>query len=216
ALRNASRPYPEICIHLFEGSTSNDFDSWGPSSTLPHHVEEVYDHNLNGLESIECTQIEPVTQGVSEESSGQSKKRRKKKVKETLNSKLIEVGDHITKVAKMLIEKQNLSNDIDACMEKLGTLGWEEFDAKYQQLFCFLVRVLILGKCGHDFNRTHVSFGLGMQKQRMRSNQTTLLIQHLTGSEPLIRSDLLLVQHLLIQILPKSPLVQAPCQISMA
>ncbi|KAD7480342.1 hypothetical protein E3N88_03478 [Mikania micrantha] len=32
----------------------------------------------------------------------------------------------------MLIEKHNLDNDIDACMEKLGTLGWEEFDAKYQ------------------------------------------------------------------------------------
>ncbi|KAD4384378.1 hypothetical protein E3N88_24546 [Mikania micrantha] len=133
ALRSAPLPYPEICIHLFEGSTSNGFDSWGPSSTLPHPVEEVSEHNLNGLESIECTQIEPPTQGVSEESSGQSKKKgEKRKVKETLNSKLIEVGDHITKVAKMLIEKQNLSNDMDACMEKLGTLGWEEFDAKYQ------------------------------------------------------------------------------------
>ncbi|KAL8241537.1 hypothetical protein R6Q59_014891 [Mikania micrantha] len=32
----------------------------------------------------------------------------------------------------MLIEKHNLDNDIDACMEKLGTLGWEEFVAKYQ------------------------------------------------------------------------------------
>ncbi|KAD3641565.1 hypothetical protein E3N88_30789 [Mikania micrantha] len=63
--------------------------------------------------------------------------------KEPLNSKLIEVGDHITKVAKMLIEKHNLSNDIDACMEKLGTLG----------------------KCGYDFNRTRVNFGLGMQEQ---------------------------------------------------
>ncbi|KAL8204409.1 hypothetical protein R6Q57_010032 [Mikania cordata] len=52
-------PYPEICIHLFEGSTSNGFDNWGPSSTLPHPVEEVSDYNLNGLESIECTQIDP-------------------------------------------------------------------------------------------------------------------------------------------------------------
>ncbi|KAL8244660.1 hypothetical protein R6Q59_010918 [Mikania micrantha] len=32
----------------------------------------------------------------------------------------------------MLIEKHNLDNDINACMEKLVTLGWEEFDAKYQ------------------------------------------------------------------------------------
>ncbi|KAL8263766.1 hypothetical protein R6Q59_021896 [Mikania micrantha] len=77
ALRSAPLPYPEICIHLFEGSTSNGFDSWGPSSTLPHPVEEISDYNLNGLESIECTQIEPLTQGVSEESSGQSKKKEK-------------------------------------------------------------------------------------------------------------------------------------------
>ncbi|KAC9625054.1 hypothetical protein E3N88_45517 [Mikania micrantha] len=77
ALRSAPLPYPEICIHLFEGSTSIGFDSWGPSSTLPHPVEEVSDYNLNGLESIECTQIEPPTQGVSEESSGQSKKKEK-------------------------------------------------------------------------------------------------------------------------------------------
>ncbi|KAK1406762.1 hypothetical protein QVD17_38370 [Tagetes erecta] len=32
----------------------------------------------------------------------------------------------------MLIDKHNLSNDMDACMEKLGTLGWEESDARYQ------------------------------------------------------------------------------------
>ncbi|KAL8262673.1 hypothetical protein R6Q59_024022 [Mikania micrantha] len=78
ALRSTPLPYPEICIHLFEGSTSNGFDSWGPSSTLPHPVEEVSDHNLNNLESIECTQIEPPTQGFSEETSGRSKKKRRK------------------------------------------------------------------------------------------------------------------------------------------
>ncbi|KAK1429949.1 hypothetical protein QVD17_12312 [Tagetes erecta] len=148
ALRRSPVSYPELCIQLFEASTSNGFDSWGPSSTLPHPVEEVSDHNLTGLDDIESTQIEPPTQGVSEESSVRSRNKRefltqgeeasvrannkRGKRKETLNSKLIEVGEEISKMAKMLIEKHNLSNDMDACMEKLGTLGWEDFDARYQ------------------------------------------------------------------------------------
>ncbi|XP_076895531.1 uncharacterized protein LOC143548176 [Bidens hawaiensis] len=130
SLRSAPLLFPELCVQLFEGPTSNGFDSWEPSSTLPHPSEKVSDHNLNNLEDFECTQMDPPTQGVSEESSGRSKGKRK--VKETFNSKLIEVGDHITKVANMLIEKHNLSNDMDACMEKLETMGWGEFDAKYQ------------------------------------------------------------------------------------
>ncbi|XP_076945709.1 uncharacterized protein LOC143616896 [Bidens hawaiensis] len=131
SFRSVSLLYPELCIQLFEGSTSNGFDSWGPSSTLPRPSEEVSDKNLNDIEDFEFTQMEPPTQGVSEELSGRS--REKRKVKETFNSKLIEFGDHITKVAKMLIEKHNLSNGMDACMEKLETLGWGELDAKYQK-----------------------------------------------------------------------------------
>ncbi|XP_022031747.1 L10-interacting MYB domain-containing protein-like [Helianthus annuus] len=49
-----------------KGSTSNGFDSWGPSSTLPHPNEEVCEWNLNGIKDVECTQVEPPTQGVSE------------------------------------------------------------------------------------------------------------------------------------------------------
>ncbi|KAI3815372.1 hypothetical protein L1987_15038 [Smallanthus sonchifolius] len=67
------------------------------------------------------------------DSSVPTKKRgEKRKDKETINSKIIEVGDNINEVAKMLIEKHKFSNDMDACMDKLETLGWEEFDAKYQ------------------------------------------------------------------------------------
>ncbi|KAK1422059.1 hypothetical protein QVD17_24920 [Tagetes erecta] len=131
ALRTSPLSYPELCVQLFKGSTSNGFDSWGLSSTLPCPSEEVSDHNLNDLEDIECTQMETPTQGVSEESSSQSKITEKRKY-QTFNSKLIEVGDQIIKVAKMLIEKHNLSNDMDACMEKLETMGWGELDAKYQ------------------------------------------------------------------------------------
>ncbi|KAM0049877.1 hypothetical protein Hdeb2414_s0008g00291111 [Helianthus debilis subsp. tardiflorus] len=67
------------------------------------------------------------TEGVSYESSGRSKKG-----KQTFNAYLMEVGEDIRKVANMLLEKNNQSNDIHACMEKLETLGWEEFDAKHQ------------------------------------------------------------------------------------
>ncbi|XP_035829961.1 uncharacterized protein LOC118479516 [Helianthus annuus] len=132
ALQRAPLSYPELCIQLFEGSTSNGFDSWGPSSTLPHPNEEVCERNLNGIEDVECTQVEPPTQGVSEESTVRSKKRgEKRKEKAAEDSALLEVRDCITKVAKILIDKHE-SADMDACMEKLETMGWEEKDAKHQ------------------------------------------------------------------------------------
>ena len=119
--------------------------SWGPSSKLPRRVEEVSSQNLDAFDDIECTQVElhtqvePPTQGVSEESThrckGKGEKREKgekRKHKEILDEKLIEVGDHISKVAKMLLEKYNLPDEVDACMDKLATMGWSEFDPKYQ------------------------------------------------------------------------------------
>ncbi|KAL8238008.1 hypothetical protein R6Q59_019089 [Mikania micrantha] len=87
ALRSAPLVYPDLCIQLFEGSTSTGFDRWGPSSTLPHPFEDVYEHNLNDFEDIECTQMDPPVQSVSEESSGHSKKEiKKRKAKETMTS----------------------------------------------------------------------------------------------------------------------------------
>ncbi|KAI3693747.1 hypothetical protein L1987_76699 [Smallanthus sonchifolius] len=62
-LRSAPLSYPELCIQLFEGSTSNGFESWGPSSTLPHPSEEVFDHNLNGaLDGTLVHAVVPVDQ----------------------------------------------------------------------------------------------------------------------------------------------------------
>ncbi|KAL8251474.1 hypothetical protein R6Q59_035167 [Mikania micrantha] len=125
--------YPKLCVQLFEGSMSNGFDSWGSSSILSHPLDEASDHNSNGIDVFDCTQMEPPSQGVSEATSVRSKKGdKKRKAKETLNSKLIEVGDQITKVANVLIEKHNLSTDMNACMEKLATMGWDELDARYQ------------------------------------------------------------------------------------
>ncbi|KAL8238007.1 hypothetical protein R6Q59_019088 [Mikania micrantha] len=44
----------------------------------------------------------------------------------------MEVGEHIKKLATMIIENHKASNDMEACMTKLGTMGWDESDAKYQ------------------------------------------------------------------------------------
>ncbi|KAF5759740.1 putative Myb/SANT-like domain-containing protein [Helianthus annuus] len=140
-LRRGPLDYPDLCIQLFEGSTSNGFDSWGPSSTIPHPSVEMIDQ-IAPLD-IDGTQME---HGASEESSDRSKHKRKsstegvsyessgrsKKGKQTFNAHLMEVGEDIRKVANMLLEKHNQSNDIHACMEKMETLGWEESDAKYQ------------------------------------------------------------------------------------
>ncbi|KAI3704029.1 hypothetical protein L1987_74234 [Smallanthus sonchifolius] len=42
----------------------------------------------------------------------------------------------------MLIEKHTLSNDMDACMDKPETLGWEELDAKYQTMLLLFGDIL--------------------------------------------------------------------------
>ncbi|KAL8244236.1 hypothetical protein R6Q59_010494 [Mikania micrantha] len=77
--------------------------------------------------------MDPSGQFVSEESSGHSKKEvKKRKAKETINSQIMEVGEHIMKLAKMMIESHKDSNDMEASMAKLGTMGWDESDAKYQ------------------------------------------------------------------------------------
>ncbi|KAL8210659.1 hypothetical protein R6Q57_005096 [Mikania cordata] len=59
ALRSAPLVYLNLCVQLSEVATSNGFDSWGPSSTLPHPFEDVFEYNLNNFEDIECTQMDP-------------------------------------------------------------------------------------------------------------------------------------------------------------
>ncbi|KAF5804910.1 hypothetical protein HanXRQr2_Chr05g0202711 [Helianthus annuus] len=83
ALRSAPLAFPELCCQLYEGSTSNGFDSWGPSSTLPHPSEEVNEHNLDGMD-VECTQVDSPGKGVSEESSIRSQKKKKKERNENI------------------------------------------------------------------------------------------------------------------------------------
>ncbi|KAL8204384.1 hypothetical protein R6Q57_010007 [Mikania cordata] len=132
ALRSAPLTYPDLCIQLFEGYTSSGFDSWGASFILPHTFEDVFEHNLHDFDDIECTQMDPPLQGVSEESLGHSKKEiKKRKAKETITSQITEFWEHIKKLATMIIENHKASNDMEACMTKLGTVGWDESDAKY-------------------------------------------------------------------------------------
>ncbi|KAI3739191.1 hypothetical protein L2E82_29590 [Cichorium intybus] len=76
--------------------------SWGPSFTRPRPTEEFFEHDSD---DVQCTQMEPP--GANE------------------------VGEELIKLARSLVEKNNLDNDIDACMEKLEKTGWEEDDAKY-------------------------------------------------------------------------------------
>ncbi|KAL8205987.1 hypothetical protein R6Q57_009538 [Mikania cordata] len=113
ALRSAPLAYPDLCIQLFEGSTSSGFDSWGPSSTLPHPFEDVFEQNLNDFDDIECTQMDSTLQSVSEESSGHFKQEiKKRKTKETITSQIMEVGKHIKKLATLIIENHKASNDM--------------------------------------------------------------------------------------------------------
>lgn len=47
-----------------------------------------------------------------------------------MNSMLTEVGEDISKVAKLLLDKYVASN-MAACMEKLEKLGWGKTDPRY-------------------------------------------------------------------------------------
>ncbi|KAD4981720.1 hypothetical protein E3N88_18391 [Mikania micrantha] len=68
------------------------------------------------------------------------------------------------KLAKMMIENHKASNDMEACMAKLGTMRWDESDAKYRRC-CFSVKVQILGRFGYNFNHKLVSYGLRMPER---------------------------------------------------
>ncbi|KAL8267932.1 hypothetical protein R6Q59_001730 [Mikania micrantha] len=79
ALRTVPLAYPELCTQLFEGSTYNGFESWGPSSTLPHPFEEVLDNTSNGLEDVDLTAMGTPTVSVNDDSPVQPKKGGEKK-----------------------------------------------------------------------------------------------------------------------------------------
>lgn len=131
ALKTVPLLFPGLCTQLFEGSTSTDFDSWGPSSTLPRPTPEYTEHDFH---EVQCTQKETPdsTQHVaaSEESSGHSKNRRvggnKRAGGNKRNARALEVEEEIIKFARTLVEqyqRSEVNNDIDACIEKLAQMG---------------------------------------------------------------------------------------------
>ncbi|KAI3751494.1 hypothetical protein L2E82_22582 [Cichorium intybus] len=103
SLRTAPLPFPDLLSQLFEGAMSTGVDSWGPTSTLPHPSENLPDLNLTEDNDVYIPQFEQPPSPtnphpMSEESSARTNTRAtKRKSKETLNSKLMEVRDELTK-----------------------------------------------------------------------------------------------------------------------
>lgn len=135
-MRTAPLPFPDLLSQLFEGAMSTGVDSWGPTSTLPHPSENLPDLNLTEDDDVYIPQFEQPPSPtnphpMSEESSARTNTRAtKRKSKETLNSKLMEVGDELTKVARMLLEKNNV-DDMGACIQKLDNFFWGKQDPRY-------------------------------------------------------------------------------------
>ena len=138
-LRNTSLPCPELCTQLFDGATSTGVHSWGPSSTLPHPNETFSTHDFEDTEMDEPaphadTPSSTVPQPTSEESSGRTKNKGGKRngpKETTLDDELKEVGKEIIKAAQAFTEANNLDKEMDACMAKLTSLEWGEYDPKY-------------------------------------------------------------------------------------
>ncbi|XP_052624812.1 uncharacterized protein LOC111888675 [Lactuca sativa] len=137
-LRNAPLPCPELCTQLFDGATSTSVHSWGPSSTLPHPNETFSTHDFEDTEMDEPaphadTPSSTVPQPTSEESSGRTKNKGGKRngpKETTLDDELKEVGKEIIKAAQAFTEANNLDKEMDACMAKLTSLEWGEYDPK--------------------------------------------------------------------------------------
>ncbi|KAK9048400.1 hypothetical protein SSX86_032637 [Deinandra increscens subsp. villosa] len=136
-LRNAPLICPDLCTKLFEGVVSTGVHCWGPSSTLPHPAEEFSTHDMD---EDHCTQMETDAPHASDESSGRSKHNEgqgnsKRVRRNTFDEDLREVGKEIVNVSKMLVESERLNrekeDDVDACMEKLEKMEWEEGDPRY-------------------------------------------------------------------------------------
>ena len=94
-LRNAPLPCPDLCTKLFDGVTATGIHSWGPSSTLPHHVEGSSEHDID---DVQYTHMETDLPPISEESSGCSKRKASSKTskearRKTTDDDLKEVGN---------------------------------------------------------------------------------------------------------------------------
>ena len=148
-LRSVPLIFPDLLSQLFDGAAATGTESWGPSSRQPRPVTQ--DANYHVFDDVQCTQDEtptPMDQSPTETpmapaSAGEAssappqKKGTKRKAKDDGNKvdidlNLLEVGQSIATVASAIYEATTLDNNIDACMEKLETLGWGEDDPRYE------------------------------------------------------------------------------------
>ncbi|KAL8249773.1 hypothetical protein R6Q59_006641 [Mikania micrantha] len=79
---------------------------------------------------------------------------------------MIEVGEYIVKLATMMIENHKASNDMEACMTKLGTMGWDESDAKYQ------TALLLFGESA-DIRKDSIVASIGGSTTEMMIHSTS-------------------------------------------
>lgn len=98
-MRTVPLPFPDLLSQLFvDGAMSTGVDTWGPTSTFPHYSENLPDLNLTEDDDVYIPQMEQPPSPIdphlmSEESSARTKTpTTKRKGKDTLHSKLIEVG----------------------------------------------------------------------------------------------------------------------------
>lgn len=77
--------FPDLCIQLFDGSTCNGFDGWGPASKDSHpeedHVdpelnEDVFDSHQAQDPPVSTQEVSASTQECSSRPQTQSKKRK--------------------------------------------------------------------------------------------------------------------------------------------
>ncbi|PWA98941.1 myb/SANT-like domain-containing protein [Artemisia annua] len=125
-VRSTGLLFPDLCTQLFDGSTSNGFEGWGPASKLPNDCEDsanvvsVEDDDIQHVQSIPTSTQEPPNSSKEGLTGPQSKKR---KGKQASSSNKSAVEEDFAKVVQLMMEKHR-GDDIDACMEKLEKVGW--------------------------------------------------------------------------------------------
>ncbi|KAJ9542845.1 hypothetical protein OSB04_029351 [Centaurea solstitialis] len=121
-LRTAPLPFPELCIQLFDGVASTGIGTWGPTATVPnpssvtseaedYDTQDYYDLTQDPLPSEEDMPFRPLPQ---------RKKLRGNKQSATDND-LAKVVMHV----KDILKKPE-DDEMNLCIDKLETLGWEQ------------------------------------------------------------------------------------------
>ncbi|GKA86507.1 hypothetical protein Tco_0808218 [Tanacetum coccineum] len=128
-VRSTRLLFPDLCTQLFDGSTSNGFEGWGPASNLSNDCEDsanvvsLKDDDIQHVQAIPSSTQEPPNS--TQECSGPQTKN---KQASTSNKTVVE--EEFSKVVQLMMEKHR-GDDIDACMEKLENVGWGTHNPLY-------------------------------------------------------------------------------------